>query len=142
MEHLFYRTFVCWNICMRNMESLPKRTIEHTYDGTNVYIEHLYAYGELCGVCGELFKTTRQQRNNDYTVAMATDTDRKENAMSNMNIFAMLDEEAAQQIIAMYDNDDTEANHGNADDIIIGILKQLGFDKTVEAFDNLPKWYA
>ena len=66
----------------------------------------------------------------------------RENAMSNMNIFAMMDEEAAQQIIAMYGNDDHEANHCNADDIIIGILKQLGFDKTVEAFNHLPKWYA
>lgn len=62
--------------------------------------------------------------------------------MSKMNIFEAMDENAAQQILAMYGDADTEANHCNADDIIIGILMQLGFDKTVEAFKHLPKWYA
>ena len=62
--------------------------------------------------------------------------------MQNMNILEMLDEAAASEILAMYDNDDIETIHSYADQILTEVLKKLGFDKTVEAFRRLPKWYA
>lgn len=81
-------------------------------------------------------------KNERILLPMATDTDRKDSAMSTMSIFNAMDNDAAQQIIAMYGDNDYEANHHNADEILLDILKQLGFDKTVEAFKHLPKWYA
>lgn len=37
---------------------------------------------------------------------------------------------------------DPEYAHGKADDILCGILKDLGFEEIVEAYDKVPKWCA
>lgn len=40
------------------------------------------------------------------------------------------------------DNWDTEGNHIAADDILCDILCLLGYDDIVNAYDEIPKWYA
>ena len=37
---------------------------------------------------------------------------------------------------------DTEENHADADDILLDILNNYGYDKTIKAFIELDKWYA
>ena len=37
---------------------------------------------------------------------------------------------------------DPEYAHGEADDVLCDILKYLGFEEIVEAYDKVPKWYA
>lgn len=51
------------------------------------------------------------------------------------------DEEAAI-LIKDCSRYDTEAAHCYADDMLCQLLKQLGYIKTVEAFEALDKWYA
>ena len=38
--------------------------------------------------------------------------------------------------------DDTEMTHILADEVLCELLKELGYDKVVEAFEDLPKWYS
>lgn len=37
---------------------------------------------------------------------------------------------------------DTEGVHGDADDLLCEILKQLGWNKVVEEYEKVEKWYA
>lgn len=36
---------------------------------------------------------------------------------------------------------DKEEDHGEADEILVEILKNIGFTKTVEAYAKVGKWY-
>ena len=37
---------------------------------------------------------------------------------------------------------DIEANHTKADNLLCELLTELGYDEIVEAYNNLPGWYA
>lgn len=37
---------------------------------------------------------------------------------------------------------DPEAAHSQADEVLCDLLRQLGHDDVVEAWDAVPKWYA
>lgn len=37
---------------------------------------------------------------------------------------------------------DREGAHMKADEELVKLLKELGFEKTVEEYESLPKWYA
>jgi len=37
---------------------------------------------------------------------------------------------------------DTEVAHGKADDALADLLLELGFQKVVEVYSDIPKWYA
>lgn len=37
---------------------------------------------------------------------------------------------------------DIEIVHARADDMLCELLTQLGYEKTVEAYQKVPKWYA
>lgn len=37
---------------------------------------------------------------------------------------------------------DTERAHSAADDVLVALLVDLGFDEVVEAYNDMPKWYA
>jgi len=39
-------------------------------------------------------------------------------------------------------NNDVEGGHINGDKILCNLLKTLGFDEVVNAWDELSKWYA
>ena len=39
-------------------------------------------------------------------------------------------------------NDDTEAAHCDADDILIEILRYEGYDNIADTFEGMDKWYA
>lgn len=54
----------------------------------------------------------------------------------------MTDDDYAKQIEALENTGDQEMAHADADDLLCSILKSLGYVKTVEAFNNLSKWYA
>lgn len=44
--------------------------------------------------------------------------------------------------ISSYADDDTEKAHGDADELMCTILKSLGYEKGVEIFEKMPKWYS
>ena len=39
-------------------------------------------------------------------------------------------------------NDDTEAAHGNADDVLCDFLSSLGYTDLVDEYHKVKKWYA
>lgn len=39
------------------------------------------------------------------------------------------------------DNRDIEGAHGEADDILCELLIELGYQKVVDEYNNIPKWY-
>lgn len=39
-------------------------------------------------------------------------------------------------------NMDEECDHGRADDILVEIIKELGYPEVEEYFNNIDKWYA
>jgi hypothetical protein len=39
-------------------------------------------------------------------------------------------------------NGDEEVAHVEADDLICGLLRQLGYGDGVDVFEDMPKWYA
>ena len=51
-------------------------------------------------------------------------------------------DEAIAEKIKMLDDKYTEELHINADQILLDLLRSLGYVKTVEAFQKLYKWYA
>jgi hypothetical protein len=53
-----------------------------------------------------------------------------------------IDERYAEQIKGACMSGDFEGDHSNADDILRSILIELGFDKTVDAYNAVGKWYA
>lgn len=46
------------------------------------------------------------------------------------------------QKIADMSDADPEKYHDEADNLLIGTMKQLGLDDLAEAYDNVAKWYA
>lgn len=54
----------------------------------------------------------------------------------------MTDDEAAERLQEISQNHDTEGGHVYADELLCEVLKSLGYTKTVEAFENMEKWYA
>lgn len=55
----------------------------------------------------------------------------------------MTDDEAAERIREIDRNsEDIEETHQRADNLLCEILKSYGYAKTVEAFENMDKWYA
>jgi hypothetical protein len=54
----------------------------------------------------------------------------------------MDDSEIAAKIKADCMSGDLEADHCSADEILCGLLKRLGYEKTVEAYHEVGKWYA
>jgi hypothetical protein len=52
------------------------------------------------------------------------------------------DEEIAAKIQYECHHTDTEAAHCRADEILCELLRALGYNKTVNAWDDVPKWYA
>ena len=53
----------------------------------------------------------------------------------------MMDEVCADLIKGMGEDKDPEVSHKNADEILCEIAEASGFPKTVEAFNDLIKWY-
>lgn len=53
-----------------------------------------------------------------------------------------LDEEFAAKLAPIAEEPTSEEGHASADDILCDLLRQLGFTKTVAAFDAIGKWYA
>jgi hypothetical protein len=55
----------------------------------------------------------------------------------------MTPERALAELRALKAKDrDEESGHIRADDILVELLKALGYTEVAEAFDDLPKWYA
>jgi hypothetical protein len=42
----------------------------------------------------------------------------------------------------LQESDDLEAAHGEADDILCQLLRQLGYADVIDAWKQVPKWYA
>lgn len=57
-------------------------------------------------------------------------------------MIAPSDEEYAEMIQYECQHGDTEAAHCRADELVIQLLAKLGYAKTVNAWENVPKWYA
>lgn len=53
-----------------------------------------------------------------------------------------LNEKYLKQMSELKNNDDYEALHGTADDILCELLNELGYTDLVRTFEELPKWYA
>lgn len=49
--------------------------------------------------------------------------------------------EYAQKLVKEY-GADKEAVHGYLDDLLCSVLRELGYEKLVEIFENTEKWYA
>lgn len=54
----------------------------------------------------------------------------------------MTDTEAAERIKRECHSNDQEADHINADGILLELLQSLGFEETVKAWNDVDKWYA
>lgn len=52
------------------------------------------------------------------------------------------EQEAADKIRYLAENEDTEDAHIEADRILCELLTQLGYNKVVEEFEKMDKWYA
>lgn len=39
-------------------------------------------------------------------------------------------------------SDDTETKHYEADQLMIAVLNQLGYDEGTKIFENMDKWYS
>lgn len=46
------------------------------------------------------------------------------------------------RLVKLRDNEDTEAAHIAADDILCEILEELGFTDVVKEYSKIDKWYA
>lgn len=54
----------------------------------------------------------------------------------------MTEQEAADRIRYLAENEDTEDAHIEADRILCELLTQLGYNKVVLEFRKMHKWYA
>ena len=50
--------------------------------------------------------------------------------------------EAIERLKALQDNDDIEAAHSYADEILCDLLTDLGYQCVVSEWEKVPKWYA
>ena len=53
-----------------------------------------------------------------------------------------IDIQYSNEIQASCFGKDVEMNHSNADDIIIHLLKSLGYNSTVKKYKSVKKWYS
>lgn len=53
-----------------------------------------------------------------------------------------MDREEALAKLAECRRYDTEGGHSVADEVLCDLLRSLGYDDVVDAWDRLPKWYA
>ena len=53
-----------------------------------------------------------------------------------------MDREEALAKLAECRRYDTESGHSVADEVLCDLLRSLGYDDVVDAWDRLPKWYA
>lgn len=51
-------------------------------------------------------------------------------------------EKALARLRELKDSPDVEGAHVNADDILCALLESLGYADVVQAYHNVPKWYA
>lgn len=51
-------------------------------------------------------------------------------------------EEAINKLKILQEMGDKEIAHCNADDVICELLKSLGYEDVVKAYDVIDKWYA
>ena len=54
----------------------------------------------------------------------------------------MTREEAIKRLMALVESGDVEASHIEADDILCALLRSLGYEDVVAAWDDVEKWYA
>lgn len=54
----------------------------------------------------------------------------------------MLDRVTALMIREAARGNDPEGAHIDADEILVGLLEEIGFKETAKAFEEVPKWYA
>lgn len=47
-----------------------------------------------------------------------------------------------QELMDLQQNNDVEAAHAKADDILLDILRDLGLDDIVEEYEKINKWYS
>jgi hypothetical protein len=48
-----------------------------------------------------------------------------------------------EQMRSLENTDDVESAHSEADNLLIETLRTIGgFDSLIEAYENVPKWYA
>lgn len=52
------------------------------------------------------------------------------------------DKDIAAHIHSLCFSGDTEADHGNADNVLMDLLHQLGYTETLKAYNEVSKWYA
>lgn len=54
----------------------------------------------------------------------------------------MTGKQAIEELKKLQHNDDLEATHGVADDILCKLLIAIGYDDVVKEWEKVPKWYA
>ncbi len=54
----------------------------------------------------------------------------------------MTRDEAIAKLKALQGRGDTEAQHGDADEVLCDLLKTLGYADVVAEWEEVPKWYA
>lgn len=62
--------------------------------------------------------------------------------MSEPNSELSIDDSVARMIVETCMTGDQECDHSKADDILCDLLRILGYEKTVAAWDQVDKWYA
>lgn len=55
---------------------------------------------------------------------------------------AMKPEEFATKMREIAESGDTEAAHGHADDLLVEVLRSLGYGEGCDVFEAMHKWYA
>jgi hypothetical protein len=53
-----------------------------------------------------------------------------------------LKERLISNLIELQSQNDTEAAHGNADDLLCQFLEKLGYPDVVKEYNKINKWYA
>lgn len=62
--------------------------------------------------------------------------------MTRNSIEEKLATEAIAKLKALQADNDTEVAHIRADDVLVALLSELGFDDVVSEYDKIEKWYA
>lgn len=59
-----------------------------------------------------------------------------------MTVQEQRDSDYANDIISDCMSGDNEADHSKADHALVKLLRELGYNRTVEAWNKVGKWYA
>lgn len=51
-------------------------------------------------------------------------------------------EEFAKRMAEIAKNLDSEVGHGEADDLLCEVLRELGYGEGIDIFESMHKWYA